>query len=365
MRKQAISCSGTKPSGNVSRGVAAPAFLTLPTLSRFIPLNIKSNAGDDCALQILSLFSNCIDIAKPSGKLSTIFNPVETAGEMLCDCISGWIDQAGYKHLGQLDLHVTVYNPNCAEIHFENLYYGQDGKLWPLLYIEMGGDRDREYNVSYLRDNQKIGAAILDLFDKSPVYIMSPSRLLDAVSWMYWGGNCDETERIEELKNEQDAETVEEDIASCIPIVRNDFDVAFADWTMKEPAKPNHLPDEAQRLEKANAKYESLVKKYKFYPEHCESSLLPGITLTGLADEPIQAQGIFTKFWDDTIEEAYNNGGDTHLSPFAMFINPQGGYEAAKQLLEILRAYLDCMDAAVGLLLWLESQIKQEIKVTS
>lgn len=362
MRKKAVLCRRELPDGNMSGRVASSSFLSLPALSGRIPQTINNHDGDALALEVLALLSNCIDVSRQPRNMYASFVPPETPDRLLTECLLDWINQGGYSSLSQLDVNVSVYHPSCAETTFENIYYGRDDDPKPLLHICIGGDNDQQYNVSYLRENQAIGAAILDLFDKSPVYILSPARLMEGVSWMYWGGDADEKERIEDLREEQ-GETVDEDIAQFVPITRNDFDVAFPDWTMKEPARKVRLPEQAERLKQANAKYSDLVRKYEFHPVSCDMATLPGITLTGLADEPLAAEGILTKWWDDVLEDAYNSGHNLSMSPFALFVDPSGGYNEARRVLSIVRAYLDCMDAAVELMSWLEMEAKQQIKV--
>jgi hypothetical protein len=119
-----------------------------------------------------------------------------------------------------------------------------------------------------------------------------------------------------------------------------------------------------QKLKAANKKYFAAWKKYKFSREYINGTL-PGVRLIGLEAETLQAEGLFNTFWDDTIEEQYNNyGGTIYLCPFCLPFKT-GGYDEAVIALEALRTYLDCMNAVAELLIWLQSKSPEKLKVTA
>lgn len=367
MRKKIMQCGKPLPSGAMSGRAAAPAFLTIPKISNAIQREIISS-GDDYCLELLSFLSNCLDLSQPSGSLSKVFNPAATLEELLCDRLSGWIYRDHeYKFMERVFYpELTIMHPESAKNRFSDTFYTDD---LPMFFVKMAApdDQNSEYNAAYLRTLPEVEAkAILTLLDETPVYVMTPATMLSVASRHYWMDFEDESERMRELELNQDEETLAEDIQCCIPIVRDDFNVAFPEWTLdrKKHKYSGTLPAAVQRLQSANRKYRAVRNKHKIYPEYVTGTL-PGIRLTGLESETIQAEAIFNKIWDDIIEEASNCTGITYLCPFLVPISIDGGYNATVALLELLRAYLDCMDATAELLLWLQANAPKELKVTA
>jgi hypothetical protein len=342
---------------------AAPAYLTLPKFSADIQLVISAVSGDDFVLEMLAMLSNCIDLSQSSGKLSDIMTPPDTIDKLLCSRVSGWIYR-GYDYSAMEKVfhpELAIYCPESAKQEFSDSFYPDD----PLIFINMLGDQNWECDASYLRTLPEVQAkAILTLLDESPVYIMTPKEMLGQVSCQYWGGFPDENDRVEELRDEQDPETLEDDIHECIGIVRDDFDVAYPAWVLSKKQKySGALPEVAEKLKAANRKYQIAERKHKLSREYVPGTL-PGVRLIGIEQESLQAQGIFNKLWDDTIEDAYNCTGMTYLCPFIAPFKI-GCYDKAVAVLEVLRAYLDCMNTAAELLLWLQANAPKELKVTA
>jgi hypothetical protein len=180
----------------------------------------------------------------------------------------------------------------------------------------------------------------------------------------YWNGSNDESDRMEELQleNEDQDNDYYEDM---IPIMRADFKEAYPDWTLTNDISTytGPLPAAAERLKAVNKQYYSLQDKYKYHFERLMGNM-PAVHVTGLAEEPIQAEAIFNKYFDDQMEDQYNSSGRSYLTSVMTYINLDGKYQGTLALLEMLRAYLDCMDATAELLCYLQ-ETQERITVTA